>query len=211
MLKTRWRRTDTSERWRTCWSYWSEYLCVERLFHYLTVDHFNKMVSNKKKYTSSLLYIVTKDIDVNEHKKLSNITLRHKLKYNVLVKEHHFYCCSTFNSIGRVFNNGNNPYHKMSMKRALTCSWAVLLTLVDKHNIWASFLCCSDAIWFIKCYYQIRGHQQEDKIWVKQSHKYRHHYARHHIKCTKLQIQKKTKTNHKTLIRWILRKLDSLI
>ena len=36
--------------------------------------------------------VVRKDMDVNEHKRLSNITLRHTLKK----KEHYFYCCSTF-------------------------------------------------------------------------------------------------------------------
>jgi hypothetical protein len=61
-----------------------------------------------------------------------------QLKCNVLVKEHQLYCCSTFHSLGRVFNNGNNPYHKVSMKRSLTCSWAVLLTSVDKRYIWVS-------------------------------------------------------------------------
>jgi hypothetical protein len=53
-------------------------------------------------------------------------------------EEHQLYCCSTFHSLGRVFNNGNNPYHKVSMKRSLTCSWAVLLTSVDKRYIWVS-------------------------------------------------------------------------
>ena len=36
---------------------------------------------------------VRKDMDINEHEKLSNFALRHKLK--VKVKEPHFYCFST--------------------------------------------------------------------------------------------------------------------
>jgi len=38
-------------------------------------------------------------MDVNEHDKLSNITLGQKY----LVKEECFYCCSTFHSHSRVF------------------------------------------------------------------------------------------------------------
>jgi len=38
------------------------------------------------------------------------------------VKEHLFYCCSTFHSHSRVFNNGHNSYPKMSVKRSIACS-----------------------------------------------------------------------------------------
>jgi hypothetical protein len=37
-------------------------------------------------------HVVRENIDVNEHERLHNSSLRHK------VKEHHFYCCSTFQS-----------------------------------------------------------------------------------------------------------------
>ena len=36
-----------------------------------------------------------KDMDVNEHERLSNITLR---KTQIKVKDQRFYCCSTFQS-----------------------------------------------------------------------------------------------------------------
>jgi hypothetical protein len=46
-------------------------------------------------YTSTVKeqLAVRKDMDINEHEKLSNFALRHKLK--VKVKEPHFYCFST--------------------------------------------------------------------------------------------------------------------
>ena len=58
--------------------------------------------------------VVRKDMDVNEHERLSNITCRHKLKLKK--KEQHFHCCSTFLSHSSVFNNRNNSYPKICMK-----------------------------------------------------------------------------------------------
>ena len=45
--------------------------------------------------------LVRKDVDVNEYDRLSTI----KLKIQIKVKEHCFYCCSTFHSNIRDFNN----------------------------------------------------------------------------------------------------------
>jgi hypothetical protein len=61
--------------------------------------------------------VVRKDKDVNEHERQSNITL----KTQIQEKKQCFYCCSTFHSHCRVFNNENNSYHKMSVKRPLVC------------------------------------------------------------------------------------------
>ena len=45
--------------------------------------------------------VVRKDMDVNEHERLSNITLKTQIK----VKEQCFYCCSTLHCHSKVFNN----------------------------------------------------------------------------------------------------------
>ena len=42
------------------------------------------------------------------------------------VKEQYFYCCSTFHSHSRIFNNENNPYHKCEMAPAV--EWYYLLS-----------------------------------------------------------------------------------
>jgi hypothetical protein len=47
-------------------------------------------------------------MDVNEHERLSSITLRQKVKYKY---------CSTFHSHSMVFNNEQNSYPKMSVKQ----------------------------------------------------------------------------------------------
>jgi hypothetical protein len=54
-----------------------------------------------------------KDMNVNEHERLSNYSVRHK------EKEQHFYRCSTFNNHSRVFNKGYNSYPKMYVKHPL--------------------------------------------------------------------------------------------
>ena len=59
--------------------------------------------------------VVRKDIDVNEHERLSNIKLRYKIKE----KEQGFYCCPTFHSHSSVFNNEHNTHPKMSLKQPL--------------------------------------------------------------------------------------------
>jgi hypothetical protein len=56
--------------------------------------------------------VIRKDMDVNEHERLSNFTLRHKIK----VKEQHFYCFYAYHSHSRVFNNENNSYPKICVK-----------------------------------------------------------------------------------------------
>jgi hypothetical protein len=55
-------------------------------------------------------------MDENEHDKLSNITLKHKLKF----KEQHFYYCSVFHGHSNDFNNEHNSYPKMSVKQPVT-------------------------------------------------------------------------------------------
>jgi hypothetical protein len=62
-------------------------------------------------------HVVRENIDVNEHQRLHNSSLRHK------VKEQHFYCCFTFHSHSRVFNSEHNSYPKMSVKHSLACTW----------------------------------------------------------------------------------------
>ena len=52
-----------------------------------------------------------KDIDLNEHERLSNINLEHKLTRLLL-----FYISVT------VFNNEHKSYPNMRVKRFLTCS-----------------------------------------------------------------------------------------
>ena len=49
------------------------------------------------------------------------------------VKEQPFYRCSSFHSHSKIFNNAQNSNPKMSVKRPLACSWAVVFTSVDKH------------------------------------------------------------------------------
>ena len=69
-------------------------------------------------------------MDVNEHERLSNIILRHKLKC--------FYCCSAVHNHSRDINNEQNSYPKMSVKQPLVCSWLVLLPINAKsgHGNW---------------------------------------------------------------------------
>ena len=48
-------------------------------------------------------------MDVNEHERLSNITLKTQIK----VKEQYLYCCSTFHRHSKVFNNKHNTYQQV--------------------------------------------------------------------------------------------------
>ena len=60
--------------------------------------------------------LVRKDMDVNEHERLSNCT--HKTQ----TKERNRDCIAVLHfSHCRVFNNEHKSYPKMSVKRALTC------------------------------------------------------------------------------------------
>ena len=43
------------------------------------------------------------------------------LDTQIKVKEHHFYCCSTFDSHNGIFNY-DNSYPKMSVKLPVACS-----------------------------------------------------------------------------------------
>jgi len=90
-------------------------------------------VTTKNYYINSI-QSVRKVMDVNEYERLSNIT--HKTQNEA--KEHHFYCCSTFHSYSRVFNNESNSYtNKMSVKQTLAYSWAV-------------FNNCLEYVWLLK-------------------------------------------------------------
>ena len=74
-------------------------------------------------------------MDVNKHERLSNITLRHKLK----LINNTFYCCSTFHSHSRVFNNENNSYPIMSVKCLLVIVKQYTLYFPSINiSIWAS-------------------------------------------------------------------------
>jgi len=57
--------------------------------------------------------VVRKDVDVNEHERLSNFTLGHKLN-----KETALLLLSTVHSHRQIFNNGQNSYRKMSVKQS---------------------------------------------------------------------------------------------
>jgi hypothetical protein len=50
------------------------------------------------------------------------------LETQIKVKKQCFYCCSTFHSHSRVFNNEQNSYCKMNVKQSVACSWAVRFT-----------------------------------------------------------------------------------
>ena len=76
------------------------------------------------------LSLLWKDMDGNEHERLSNFTLRHK------AKEQCCYCCAALHNHNRAFNN--NSYTTMSIKPPLTFSWAVLFTSVIKCYFWLS-------------------------------------------------------------------------
>ena len=75
------------------------------------------------------IVLVRIDMDVNEHKRLFNITCRDNSAFIAVL---HF-CHS------RVFNHEQNPYPKISVKRSL----AILYTFIDKPYISASlsFFC----------------------------------------------------------------------
>jgi hypothetical protein len=70
--------------------------------------------------------IESKDLDVNEYERLSNITLWCKLK---LTTEQCFYCCSTLHSRTMVFSNEIYSYSKMSVKRSTILQFSVILHL----------------------------------------------------------------------------------
>ena len=63
-------------------------------------------------------------------------------RHTFFVKEHHFYCCSTFPSHSQDFNE-LSLYPKMGVKRSPTCSWPVLklqqkyryIQMIIKKNI----------------------------------------------------------------------------
>ena len=53
--------------------------------------------------------LVRKDMDVNEHERLSNVTLRHKLK----LSKGRFDCSSINDSVGSVFNVKKTHYNSV--------------------------------------------------------------------------------------------------
>jgi hypothetical protein len=53
-------------------------------------------------------------MDVNEHERLFNITLK--------VKEPRFHCCTAFDSHSKVFNHDNYSCSYVSVKPPLACS-----------------------------------------------------------------------------------------
>ena len=104
------------------------------------------------------LILVRKDMDVDEHERLINFTLSKAQMFctSLFVLLYFFFRslgCLSFDlqifidplvsSFILVFHNEHNTDHKMSVKRLLVNSWAVLCTSVDKRNIWAclSFRC----------------------------------------------------------------------
>ena len=80
-------------------------------------------------------------MDVNEHEKLSNLTLR-QAQSTAFIAVLHFTVT--------VFNNKHNSYPKMSVKWPPACNWVVLFISVDKWYIWAS-------LWFSCHILQKRG------------------------------------------------------
>jgi hypothetical protein len=104
--------------------------------------------------------LIRKDMYINEHWRLSNITLRHTLK------EQSFNCCSSFLSYNRVLSNElNYSYPKISVELPLAYSGSVLLPL----NVLSGHLCHLDVIWCVKCYISDAkfNNQQENKMDAK--------------------------------------------
>jgi hypothetical protein len=80
-------------------------------------------------------------MDVNEHERLSNITIRHKWKQRKC-----FYCQYAFQSHSKVFINDQFiPLKWMKWSPAYSC--AILLTSDYKH--YTGHLYCLDVIWWI--------------------------------------------------------------
>ena len=72
-------------------------------------------------------------MDVNEQERLSNFTIKHKLKYIVNERSFFFYCCSTFHSHSMVCNKEHNSYSNMSLKCPLACSSVALIINKPTH------------------------------------------------------------------------------
>ena len=94
-------------------------------------------------------------MDVIEHERLSNITLRHKIK----LKNSTFIAVLHF-SHSKVFNNEQNSYPKMCVKQTLSCNWMVLFTSANIRCIWGSLsfvvlcgcICCYFFVGFCCCF-----------------------------------------------------------
>ena len=69
------------------------------------------------------------------------------LPTQIIVKEQLFYCCSTFNSHCRVFDNEHNSYPKMSVKCPKPCSLSGTLCLCH-----FKILICNLFLDFLKMY-----------------------------------------------------------
>jgi hypothetical protein len=88
----------------------------------------------------------------------------------IKVKEQYFYFCSSFQSRNsRVFNHGNRSYPKLSVRRAVACSWVVIFI---SKNTTSGHLFQIGVIWCIKWYSQMWSYQQENKIRVKYKFNY---------------------------------------
>ena len=61
--------------------------------------------------------------------------MRNYTETQIKGKEQCICCCLTFHSPSRVFYNENNSYPEMSVKGPPACTWAVLITSLDKRYI----------------------------------------------------------------------------
>jgi hypothetical protein len=73
------------------------------------------------------------------------------------LKEQHFYCCSTFHSHSRVFNNEHDLYAIISVKQNLDCSLASTLFVFSLIKF--QFLkFASGKFYFMLCYFMLSYH-----------------------------------------------------
>ena len=72
----------------------------------------NDNIKNVTCFSIRDLVLVRKEMDVDEHDTLSNIT-HHQ------VKKQRFHCCSAYHVHSMVFDNEQNSYHNMSVKRLI--------------------------------------------------------------------------------------------
>jgi hypothetical protein len=74
--------------------------------------------------------LVKMDMDVNEHERLSNITL----KTQIQVKEQCFYGCSAFNSHSGIYNNEQNSYPSIKIQSdGFQCVFVLNNKICIKH------------------------------------------------------------------------------
>ena len=114
-------------------------------------------------------------MDVNKHDRLFNIRLIHTFKYrnSAVIAVLHFTVIVGSTTMCKIH----------TLKWVWNSPWACSCVMDPWIFVVLMLLGVCNLISKMRCY------EQENKTWVKQSYKYRHHFTRHHI--TKLQIQRK--------------------